>query len=318
MKTLVSILTVVAASAVAVGCGEDDLLPPPPDPGGALLTLDNAWPSEDRRYWEYASTERVWRTALIDSAYVYPDSSSVPSPPTLGDILGWLANPKVPTPGSITRAHFRLRFDGERLTAFGRTTQNLLEEWAPFIEPNTSFETRFTTQLGFIRSGFQLTDGVYGVSDHVTLDPVFLHGGAWEKSATVIGTYGDLDPGLAWKFLDGDMDLGDSFALPVFGGTLRAWVQSRAAIETAVGRFEDALVCVYLFDLGITCATTVFQPDAHDCYRLFYFGRVYYVPTVGPVFAFERHAAAAGDPDAEGWGDITLSLTGLRAGDGDN
>ena len=89
-------------------------------------TLENIWPNEDGRQWEYVLTTRIWSPTRNDSDFVYPDSASVPPAPGLEEILGWL-NPEAAADSySVGKIPFELIFDGLKTTQSGVTAQNLI------------------------------------------------------------------------------------------------------------------------------------------------------------------------------------------------
>jgi hypothetical protein len=136
----------------------------------------------------------------------------------------------------------------------------------------------------------------------------------WEKTDDWIGAYGDVDTLLSWIYLKPDLAPEATFTFqPRSGWVITAWVVSWDVVDTPVGSFENAVEVIYRMDWGITCATTVFDPEPHGCYRVYLVGRVIYAPTIGPVYLYER-SPAAGDPRGWGWGDVTLELVGVTAG----
>jgi hypothetical protein len=277
------VLVLALATAAIVPACDDS-----PIRVGVAPTLENIWPSEDGRWWDYTMTSRVWSDgSLVDSAYIYPDSVSVPAAPGLSEILQWLSPDDVPAVLDVGRWSYLLEFDGQRTTSTGVTGQNLVAA--------------------------TIADGI-DPEPPAAPSPVVLRGGVWEKTDAWIGSYGDIDTLLSWIYLKPDLSPGATFTFESSGRVLTAWVVDWDVADTPVGSFQNAVEVVYRLDLGITCGTTVFTTPTYGCYRLVLVGRVVYAPTIGPVHLYER-SAAAGDPHGWGWGDITLELMGVSAGD---
>jgi hypothetical protein len=275
------VVLLVAVAALGVSACDDG-----PIRSGLTPTLENIWPSEDGRRWDFSMTSRTWLDGYVDTAYVYPDSASVPDAPGLSEILEWFRPDAVPPVQDIATRSFRLEFDGERTTQSGVTGQNLTATIMGGALPGTT--------LAFA--------------------PTFLRDGVWEKTEDWIGSYGDVDTLLSWIYLKPNLSPGASFTFRSRAGwVMDAWVVDWETADTPVGSFQNAVEVIYRMSWGITCRTTVFDPQPHGCYRIVHVGRVIYAPTIGPVYLYER-APAAGDPRGWGFGDVTLELTGLTAG----
>lgn len=283
MRSIRSVFVVLLLGAAAVVPACDD----GPIGVGLRPTLDNLWPNENGRRWDFAMTSRTWFDgALVDTEYVYPDSASVPDAPGLSEILQWLRPDDVPPVQDVAHRNFRLEFDGMGTTQSGVTGQNLTATITGGAGPETT----------------------------LVVSPVFLRGAVWEKTDDWIGSYGDVDTLLSWIYLKPNLSPGATFTFrSPRGWVMTAWVVGWDVVDTPVGSFENAVEVIYRMDFGITCQTTVFDPPPHGCYRLVLVGRVIYAPTIGPVYLYER-APTAGDPHGWGWGDVMLELTGVTAG----
>jgi hypothetical protein len=207
---------------------------------------------------------------------------------------------------------FALQFKGSVTTMPGVTAQNLEEQWAE-VSPSSRLGTsagwsaRLLARLALARPDLRAKLRAAWPGTPVPppapglMRPLFLHGGAWEKTAEYIGTYGDVDRFLAWKFLDADFSRGSSFVfqlLPSFTSDLflHAWVVPRSRQARLQG-FARELQVVYEVDYGISemrdnVGTLLGYSRPID------YGTVFYVPGVGPVQCYERFFGWAGDPGA--------------------
>ncbi len=137
--------------------------------------------------------------------------------------------------------------------------------------------------------------------------PLLIHGYVWEKTKEWIGTYGNVDTLLAWKFLDEDLSAGHRFThqlLPSLADNvfLHCKVRGRAKVITDYQAFQNGLDCLYIIDYGSWMPSGQGGEEAGCC-------RVIYVPEVGPVFSYERMLAGLGEPLGTGIGERILSLT---------
>ena len=143
-------------------------------------------------------------------------------------------------------------------------------------------------------------------------NPQFVHGGVWEKTEDWIGTYGDLDELLAWKFLTSDLSPGTEFShqlIPSIASNvfLHCRIERIFDARTDVGVLRNALECYYLIDYGVTVLRD-FELHVLGYTRAFGYGVVVYAPRVGPVYCHERTMADAADPI--GYSDLEIDLTG--------
>jgi hypothetical protein len=119
---------------------------------------------------------------------------------------------------------------------------------------------------------------------------------------------------LDWKYLQSDLTPGSTFthqlarwlANDVF---LKARVLWQFEIETAVGKLEKAIKCLYLVDYGVATAIDDFGQIV-GYFRTYDYGTIVYAPTVGSVSSYERSFVQSNDPPTTGVGDATFRLIG--------
>jgi hypothetical protein len=247
---------------------------------------------------------------------------------------------------SIGLGTYELRFSGYITTMSGVTAQNLMEsiyrqEGGPSavtqVAPEEAFLSRLMTArpdlkdkiAAYVNSRHELKlSGVglqpafpsrnsvgSGVSSPVAQglpDPVLLHGYAWRKSDSWIGTYGDLDTLLAWKFLESPLIPAHEFTfrlVPSLADDVfeHCRILRMLSFQTEAGVFRNAIECLYVIDYGILSWSNMENPEIGYS-RAFDYGTVVYAPTVGPVYCYERKFVEPGDPLTLGAGDLELSL----------
>jgi hypothetical protein len=315
------------ATLLLAACGDDG----PARPGALEPTLANVWPSDDGRSWTYTLAVRGWDS---DPPPLYDAPDAVPRL-TLDDAEALLDTLGTGTGIETGDGILRLRFDGRLTTGSGVEGQNLQEEI--FARDTLAVRAVPAGRLGagaaflarFLRARPDLQDAVAGALgaaglsegeprlDQVSLDvPLLLHGGAWEKTAAHIGTYGDLDTLLAWKFLGPELAPGSEFVhqlVPSLADDafLHGRVLSKSTLRTPIGTFENALECLYLVEFGVGEVRNPTMPTRY--FRAYDFGTVTYVPAVGPVSCYERVLVFSGDQPTTGAGDQRLELIGAGA-----
>jgi hypothetical protein len=152
------------------------------------------------------------------------------------------------------------------------------------------------------------------------LRPLILHGGAWEKTADWIGTYGELDRLLAWKYLTNDLRKGHEFEhqlVPSLASTvyLRARVLGTTTLETPAGRYTNAIEVFYVIDYGWSTATDE-SGNLLGYSRSVGYGSIHYAPGVGPIQSYERVLVNFGPNGLDaGYGEMQFRLrsTGLTS-----
>jgi hypothetical protein len=295
---------------------------PVPDP-----TLDNLWPNADGASWTYALNERVWGDATVAILYDTPDE--VPSAPSLDEVAALLADHPHGSVESEDAGTFALHFDGEITTDSGMEGQNLVETltWAAKPGPprvlaadallRRILAVRPDLRARAIQLGLRVADET-GSRDGFA--PLFLQGYAWLKTSEFIGSYGDLDQLLAWKYLESNLSIGHEFSqqlVPELADDvwLHARILSVGRVDTPAGHFRKVLTCLYTIDYGIMQVSS--QQDPLLGYaRMLDYGTVSYAPAVGPVRSYERKLVAVGDGGAlgPGIGDLELSITETSEG----
>ena len=141
--------------------------------------------------------------------------------------------------------------------------------------------------------------------------PILVHGGAWEKTERYIGTYGDVHADLAWTFLTADLCAGTEFAFDITipetqGISARCRVLGVTSVRTEMGAFNNGLDCLYLVDLGVMEYEGTHGVTGYA--RHITYGRVIYVPDVGPVYSYERFLVCVTETLSAGSGDMELNL----------
>jgi hypothetical protein len=279
---------------------------------------------------------------------VWPDSNGppglfeteeeVPPAPSLDEIRHLLQPYNDGDEVSTTRGVFRLVFDGQMTTQSGAEGQLLRE--TTYCEYSTN-PVRKDVSDGFLARLLQVrpdlrekaaslglvpSDRSYSAQNPVDCDfyyaQFYLHGYAWEKTQDHIGTYGDLDLLIAWKFLDKDLSVGHGFThqlVPELTDDvfLNARVVAHRSMKTELGEFDNCVECIYMVDYGVSIAT---DETGHErgYWRSFDFASVVYAPDVGPIYCYERHpplapADAVLDPSVLKSGEFILSLIGTNA-----
>jgi hypothetical protein len=203
-----------------------------------------------------------------------------------------------------------LTFDGMTTTGSDVTAQNLVGE----IVIGTR-SGRAAAGRDWLLGRAQLLGAAMRSPDPsptVNYGPIMLHGGAWEKSSTGIHTYGDFNQDPTWIYLTSNLRLGANFThrpLPDIAPNfyLRGTVYRQITVQTAVGTFRKALDCLYMVDYGIT-ATIDLEGHITGYIRYIELGRVIYVPTVGPVYSYERLGVEPGETLSAGLADVTEVL----------
>ena len=303
------------------GCGEQSTLEPrsaslgsvqfaaPALPGRA--TLDAYWPNEDGRSWEY---DYRFETCGVPTIPSYATTEEVPNAPPIEDVIPLLGLGRLPkvilgtaTPCPAYEGKYKLKFDGQITTLSGVTAQNLIEslmETAPIVRnpKQQGGQSAFLARLGQVRPDLRRALAQTGYGEEVTSlrsMPLLVHGYAWEKTADHIGTYGDVDQLLAWKFLDQNIRPGSAFTQQLVPSLaddvfLHALVLPRNQQSKLHGLNKEIQV-VYLVDYG-TVAATDSSAEITGYYRPIDYGVVVYARGIGPVSDLERRGGSSGDP----------------------
>lgn len=295
------------------------------EPGAAnprALSMSNCWPNDDGRSWTFAATTRQLDSEPFDFV---PPSEPVPEV-TLADARRLLSEP-VRERGSGTSAYeFRMWFDGEVTTGSGVTTQFLVESFAAppggTDRPPASFERRFLARLAEARPDLRPRldrAAATGGGPRWQWTPYFLHGYAFSKGPRHVGSYGDADTLLAWKFLESGLWPGLGFRhrlVPSLADDvwLHARVEGTRRVELRSGEsVPNALEVTYLIDYGVATLTDSWG-TVLGRYRIFDYGRVLYAPGIGPVHDVERRLACLGRGVTHGVAELELELLASSPG----
>jgi hypothetical protein len=148
--------------------------------------------------------------------------------------------------------------------------------------------------------------------------PNFLFGYAWEKTSEYIGSYGDLNTQLAWKYLVADLRPGSSFVMQLVPDLandvfLYARVLPGKSSSTEFGTFRNVVRVLYMIDFGVGTQT---DDDGNSLgyFRVYSYGTVDYAPGVGPVASYERDLVQPGRPLDPGIYDLNIGLVATEAG----
>lgn len=305
---------VLGLLCVAFAC-DDETSP------GTPITLETIWPNENGRTWEYHWTARVFEGVMTpDSAAIYADENDVPPAPDISDILPLLDQPATPDSVSVDTRTWGLQFQDSTTTLSGVKAQNLVS-FSDTPAPQNPTDRAASPFLDYLlRARPDLRERVLGLAavapqevDSVDFELIVLHGGAWEKTTGWIGMYGDLDSELAWMYMDSTLTAGHRFThqlIPsvVDDAFLHGLVRRTVRAETSAGTFERALEIVYVIDFGVAQATDPGTEEPIGYFRTINYGHVLYVPSVGPVAAYERVLISVGESLGDGLGDVSLDL----------
>jgi len=291
-------------------------------PGGGRvssgLTLSSCWPNDDGHYWQYATTSRQLEPEPFTEL---PPDAEVPEI-TLGLVRSLLADDVVTWGGAVSNYEFRLEFDGDMTTGSGVTAQRLAESFpVPPIElapAGASFEGRLLDRIAAARPDLRARLGRQGPSAAGgrigwSYAPYFIHGYAWIKGPSWIGTYGDVDTLLAWKFLESNVRPGNTFRhrlVPSLAEDvwLIAGVERTVTVNVpGVGRSANAIEVIYAIDYGAAASVDA-MGNVTGRYRPFDYGKVVYAPGIGPVSDLERRLAFLGEGVTHGFQELELHV----------
>lgn len=319
---LVSAVLCTAALATLgfPGC-PDDVTGPTKGGGSSGLSMSNLWPNDDGRFWLY----RTYSSSIEPEPFEYlPPNSTVPEI-TLGAARALLAQPVTAWGGVTEQYRFQMQFAGTMTTGSGVTAQFLAESYPDIVlsaasPTGSAFPERLRDRIAEARPDLRARLGRpgTGVAGRLAAGPLFIHGYAWSKTTARIGTYGDVDTLLAWKFLESNVHPGHTFRHPLVP-SLASDIWLLASVERLVtvdlpdgGRVRNALEVLYVIDYGVGVAVDA-MGNVTGQYRQFDYGKVVYVPGVGPVSDLERRMAFLGANMTHGYQELELRLesTGL-------
>jgi hypothetical protein len=302
--------------------------------GGPRASLRNIWPNDDGREWTYRIDQREWSAPPIRS---YPTAVEVPAIPSLDDVAALLGNHPIGTDPVETSGGYRLKFNGTKTTLSGATGQNL--EASVFDLGAGSARlgvdaANVAATPGFIRALVRARPDLRekiqrrwpeaargplasGVPPEVSM-PLFLFGSAFEKTREYIGSYGDLNLDLSWKYLEANLQPGSEFSMQLIPDLadnvfLHVRVLREVTAVTALGNIPRSIEVLYMVDYGVSEATDQFgNPIGYS--GAFGYGAITYAPRVGPVASYERPFVDVGEPLHPGYGDQTISIMTTAAG----
>lgn len=314
---------VIAAAIVPLflaGCKDDD--PPAcvnctntwrtPSP-----TIENVWPNADKSSWTYSY--------ISEELQVVPDPRTYSTPDSVSDVLTWddlrelLDGHHLAGPTNKTVGTYGMHFDSLLTTDSGAVGQNLVVEITPRggVMPTSSPVRRpggFLARLYAARPDLRDAVGAAlaatarpepgGGTAGVVFGPFLIHGGAWEKTSDYIGTYGDVDQLLAWKFLTSDLSAGAEFShqlVPSLADDVFLYgrVERTLSWESGIGLHKNCIEVLYIIDYGVSLGTDATgQPLEYA--RIVDGGRVIYAPTLGPVYMYEIGFIQQGEALANG------------------
>ncbi len=132
------------------------------------------------------------------------------------------------------------------------------------------------------------------------LEPLFLFGAVWERTASYIGTYGDVDTLLAWKYLESDLSPGHSFShqlIPALANDIWLYATVWSEGDCMIGGRDYAycIEVIYAVDFGVEEVTNE-SGDVIDSYHPYAAGIIVYAPQVGPIRCRERMISRERDP----------------------
>jgi len=313
----IALAPILIALFMLAACRKDAPLAPTPVPRDP--TLQTIWPNDDGRAWTYEQTSRSWVDPF--AGVWYATVTDVPPAPSLADIVALLGTQPIGSDVVTQPSSYQLKFAGPLSSLSGATGQNLTER---VIRPGPQR----------VSAGGDAGDGVFfarllrarpdlrpvlaarmrslaaDTSDYG--DAIFLHGYVWRKTASWIGTYGDLDTLPAWKYLTSNLAAGTEFHLQLIPSVvndiwLHARILARGDVTTPAGTWKDAVVCLYLVDFGVSSGSdSDGYPNGYS--RMYEYGTVTYVDGVGPVACYDRQLVNIA-PGSVGLGDVTLALT---------
>ncbi|MGH7680930.1 MAG: hypothetical protein ACRENN_02980 [Candidatus Eiseniibacteriota bacterium] len=293
---------------------ETALIFPPELPGGRRATLTNIWPNEDGRFWSYEIEQRTWDMPQIR---YYANPADVPPLPRLDAIVELLRRHPAGKNPVAAAAGYTMQFQGLRTTQSGATGQNLVTRVIPPVEIGPAAAIRaplappgaaggFMASLRTARPdlapkiaarGPQNLAAAPAIAQDVQ-PPLFLFGYAWVKTPEYIGSYGDLNTDLAWKYLDADLRPGSTFRMQLVPDLadnvfLYARVIREGITFSRVGSIRSAIDVLYVVDFGASGLTDV-NGDVIGYNRMYSYGTITYAPGVGPIASYERGLVQTG------------------------
>lgn len=352
IRTIAIVIT--ATAVCLWGCSDDDTTGPPGRTDTIIVVVDsipdatiqNIWPNDDKTVWTFRYLLRGWDDS---GPNLFPTADDVPPVPTWPEIVQLLGSHGTGDSVVAQNAIYRIQFDSLTTTTPGVTAQNLVETYYAEDESTLAvqaptYDARLLGRVFMARPDLreniieklqaderpqnrrlaadlarlpnqELAPGREARGpEPIMSTPLLIHGGAWEKTADWIATYGELNTMPAWKFLTSDLAVGTEFthqlvpdlANDVF---LHARIDRHFEIDTELGTLEKAVDCLYVIDFGVSRLVDL-GGNTLGYMRLYAYGRVVYVPTVGPVYVYERELVSVGTPISTGSADMEMFIVG--------
>jgi hypothetical protein len=339
------LLAVSVYAAVFMTCSDDGCGPggcPRPD-------IENIWPNDDGRGWDFSLVQHWWGRVVCQT--MYENEEDVPPIPSLDEIESMLRDHEIPQDFETVQGSYHIIFAGDSTSGSGVTAQALRESIyfaGGSLEPllaggaQNAFLARLMLARPDVREELihrpELEGAVGDIlralpPDAVFTDkgdpaalpapveqivsaPVLIHGGVWKKTEEWIGTYGDVDTMLAYKFLEDDYSPGHEFTFQLVPSLasdvfLHCRVLPRRIVWVGGRPYPNAVDCLYVIDYGVAEMHSI--PGVRYC-RVYDYGTVTYAPTAGPIHSYERALVEAGNAASLGVGEKTLELTRTNPG----
>jgi hypothetical protein len=299
--------------------------------GGPPASLRNIWPNEDGRSWTYHLDQRTWDSQGFRT---YPTPEEVPPVPSMDEVAALLGNHPIGSNPVSEEAGYRMQFQGMRTTQSGAVGQNLETEVFELGQPSPTV-VRGSIALGagfwrgLTRARPDLAERIAAIHPEVARlaaaagtasvnPPLYLFGYAWEKTREYIGSYGDLNTLLSWKYLEANLDPGHEFSMQLVPDLaddvfLHVRVLRERTATTPLGDHPRSIDVLYMVDYGVSQATdedgnTIGYWQAYD------YGTITYSPKVGPVASYERSLIQTGEPLDPGRRELSGDLTAVVPG----
>ena len=339
--TLPLFLLAIGAGLLSTsGCGDDTV-----GPGNSPPTLDSLWPNADGTSWSYLWLRTDFSGDPSDPGAVYPSPEEVPPVPSLEQAYDILVGGPV-TSASVVRQYFELSFDGadttrsgavgqkleetvyspdqgiqkfsvdgqrSRLAQLARFRPDLRQTLEPWLDENAIVKTS-GAEASVRMDGIQASPANSEPAAVLIVPFTLLHGGVFEKTEEHIGTYGNLDPNLAWMYLNSELEVGSRFDFQLVPSLrsdawVHAWIRRQFTYESDGKRYPNSLECVYLIDFGVNESS----PGSGEFSRHFTVGTIVFAPGTGPVYSNERAGINTSLEDTDGWAynELTLLPAGL-------
>ena len=304
------------------------------DSRGALL--QNIWPNDDGRSWTYRIDQRFWDRP---EPRLYSTPGEAPPAPSLSRVAALLLHHPIGANPIASAAGYRLQFNGMKTTLSGAVGQNLEATLFDLAAPVSVVPNRLPAPAspappaGFLHAlSLARPDLAAKIAqrwpssvrpsaarDFTDVDPpTFLFGYAWVKTREFIGSYGDLNTDIAWKYLVANLRPGSTFHMQLVPDLADdVFLHARVLPDRSAGMARvirrGAVEVLYVIDFGASVATDV-DGNVLGSSRMYSYGTITYVPYVGPVAGYERALVQAGRPLDPGVLDLTIRLTATEPG----